>query len=785
MATPRELPQTHRTAGFGIGVGGVVIVMVAVLGLVWTSGAARSNASLSLARPDRLPGMRLLYTSDWSGSREIYTVDPGHPSEMAQVTFGHEPSCTPLVVACGFSNVVPSPDGRHVAFTSFADYKTSSLYVSRIDGRARRRVARLDGCSGDIAWAPDSRKFAYVSNCASPRVYIAHADGSGSRRVGYGQNPLWSPDGRSLALLANRDLWIVTNGRFHRIATDVDSYAWSETGKVLAIGTYGKEDPYYREFLRVATIRPDGTHRHVLNNRPVYSFTWSPSGRLIGLDVDTTGEGGELDVVRADGSQQRLFSDRFGFVGWTWSSDDRYVSYSGYTGLTVLDLAHATTTQLGPDRANQWSRRGHLLAFSTGSATAIFDPTTGSTRRLSSDSTGWIEWAPDDRFIAYVSATPYLLDNGDLKLAMLDGRVRTLVSASGTAGGAFASLTWIRSVRRAHYRRPEPRKVAVVSADALTARWSIQRIAADGDRVLYVSCNHLFVWTPKTGDVAQVEAASLTPQCSTPGHYLPVNVYDVALAGDRVAFGVQSGNMSQTWELFDEPLAHPAAQQEVAKDFGYAGCTLGNAGLGDLVGAGDLLVFSRWHEPIPDSRATCGTLTAQQIYRLDPLGCPCPQVATSPGPLLPSDVNGGRVIAIGSNATEVLDRNGALLSSVAVHALSAQLAGSDLIVVVPGQLRDYDAVTGALRHTWPLADVPTGGPCGSPHPEGCPSIRLELEDVARGLAAYVFDGELHVVELENGTDTAIAKATTARFMSAGLVYASGDDLRLVPFGQLN
>jgi hypothetical protein len=48
----------------------------------------------------------------------------------------------------------------------------------------------------------------------------------------------------------------------------------------------------------------------------------------------------------------------------------------------------------------------------------------------------------------------------------------------------------------------------------------------------------------------------------------------------------------------------------------------------------------------------------------------------------------------------------------------------------------------------------------------------------------VFDGELHVVQLDNGTDKTIAKAATARFMNAGLVYASGNELRLVPFGQL-
>jgi hypothetical protein len=63
-------------------------------------------------------------------------------------------------------------------------------------------------------------------------------------------------------------------------------------------------------------------------------------------------------------------------------------------------------------------------------------------------------------------------------------------------------------------------------------------------------------------------------------------------------------------------------------------------------------------------------------------------------------------------------------------------------------------------------------------------VRLELEDAARGLAAYVLEGEVHVVQLENGADTTIAKGTTARFMADGLVYADGADLHLVPFGML-
>ena len=56
-----------------------------------------------------------------------------------------------------------------------------------------------------------------------------------------------------------------------------------------------------------------------------------------------------------------------------------------------------------------------------------------------------------------------------------------------------------------------------------------------------------------------------------------------------------------------------------------------------------------------------------------------------------------------------------------------------------GQLRDYDASSGTLLNAWPLPDVPSGGGCGSPHPWACPTIRLELVDAARGLAAYILD----------------------------------------------
>ncbi len=708
-----------------------LITVLIFAGLSTGAEASAGAAASSSASAAHAAAPRLLYTGDWSGSREIYAVDPAHTGSIAQITFGHEPSCDPLADACGFADVVPSPDGRHVAFQTEGLCDRGSffasggyLYVARADGRARHQIARLNGCAA-VAWAPDSRRLAYVVNPDdNTAIYLVDADGSQNHRLSYGTDPAWSPDGRSLALLDNHVLWIARNGPFHTVSAGVDSYAWSPTGKWIAMATSHLE-----------VIRPDGARRRRLS----------------------------------DSSPREM----------SWSRDGRFIAYSGYqSGRETVDVARRTTRIVGARGGSEaWSWRGHLLAFDGRDGLSVFDARSGTTRHLTFDHAGVIAWAPDDRSIAYL--------DGDIRIATISRSVRTIISTSGTAGGLISSLVWTRPAASLRYRPVEPRTAATVSGNELVAPWPVEHLAADGGHVLYVTCGHLFVWTPATGEVVQAErVASLTPDCTTPDHYLPFDIYDIALAGDRLAFGTRSGNMSQGWDLYQQPLNDPSDVQHLDSGFGYAGCTLGHAGLGDLVGAGNLLVFSRWHEPIPDSPATCGVATNQQIYRLDASGCPCPKIAMSPGPLLPADVDGGRVVAVGSNETEVLDSSGKQLLAVPVHALAAQLAGTDLVLVVQGQLRDYDAASGALVHAWPLPDVASGSPCGSPHPWGCPSVRLELEDAARGLAAYVLDGEVHVVQLADGTDQTIAKGTTARLMDAGLVYADGADLHLVPFAML-
>jgi hypothetical protein len=176
----------------------------------------------------------------------------------------------------------------------------------------------------------------------------------------------------------------------------------------------------------------------------------------------------------------------------------------------------------------------------------------------------------------------------------------------------------------------------------------------------------------------------------------------------------------------------------------------------------------------------------QEIHRVDGRGCPCPVIATSQGPLVPFDVDAGRIVAGGENATVVLDGAGATLVSVPVSPLAAQLSGSDLAVLVRGQLLVYDVATGTRLHAWTLPDVPSGGECASPHSGTweCGAAQLVLEDVAHGLAAFVLDGKVHILRLADGVDATVAAGTLARFTDTGLVYADGASLHLVPFERL-
>jgi Tol biopolymer transport system component len=719
-------------------------LLSALFGLVGL--AVVFTASGSAARPQVRPRpFRIMFTSDWTGSYEIYAADPSGARPTAQLTFGRAPTCAET--GCGYADLGLSPDGRFVLYSDFSRCSPSTsrtaLFVARADGSHARLLAHSTAtanCPGaiDASWAPDSRRVAYA---VDGRIAIADVDGRDRHVIGRGDRVSWSPAGTSIAFSAVGD----------------GGYGYGP----LSVWTNGR--------------------KHVLT-AAASDFRWSPHGRWIAYTITNTSRR-ETVIARPDGSGRRVVADAV--LQWAgWSADGRFLTVWSGSGVAAVRVADGSVHPLGFASALAWHPRGHVLAVTDERGTSVLDVATGASRLLTSEQAAAGAWSPDGRSFAYVwQSSPTYFGYGDLRVVTLAGVTRTLVRGGGAFGGYVGGLVWTRAPNGAHYRRARPRVLAAVSDDGLTAPWPITRLAADGSRVAYISCGHVFVWTPSDRSVIQAEpSSSMSPRCTTPGNYLAFSLYSLALSGDRIAYGYRDGNLGQEWGLYAGSIDDGTSFASLGSVVSVNGCAVGAGGLGDLAGGGGLLVFSTWRD---DLGCPARTLE-QEIHRVDALSCPCSAIASSPGPLVPFDVDADRVVAGGGQATVVDDASGTQLLSVPVSALAAQLAGSDLVVLVRGQLLVYDAATGVQLHAWPLPDVPSGGECASPHygTWECTNARLILEDAARGLAAYVLDGQVHVLRLADGVDRTVATGTLARFLDTGLVYADGSTLHFVPYEQL-
>ena len=184
-------------------------------------------------------GDRLLFVSQRTGGRTIWTVNPFNTTEPpAQVTTDAD-EFTGSVVNW-------SHDGREIVFSSGRTGNWDLFAVSAVGGEVRQITDRPDN-DWDPDWSADGEWIAFN---ASPRgaggdLWIVPAAGGGQARQltsgAHGDyNPAWSPDGKWIAFCSARDgewdIWIVpsaggvprnvTEGRFRAFRP-----RWSPDGR--------------------------------------------------------------------------------------------------------------------------------------------------------------------------------------------------------------------------------------------------------------------------------------------------------------------------------------------------------------------------------------------------------------------------------------------------------------------------------------------------------------------------------------------------------------------------
>ncbi|HEX6700864.1 MAG TPA: hypothetical protein VF101_09050 [Gaiellaceae bacterium] len=577
--------------------------------------------------------------------------------------------------------------------------------------------------------SPDGRRLAYWSagvGYEPQTLWVANADGTGARAIGIAQGAAWAPDSRRLAYSTpDTGIHVLTTTGADRIvdSRSVGRLRWSPDGKTLAFVSAG-----------LTLLR--GGHERVLVHEQPATFDWAPDGRRIAY---ATREGIYL-VAIASGRTRLVY--RF--------SED-------FLQLFRLELAFAPS--------------GRLVAFAVGGNIRLLDTRTLRVRVLHAAGRD-LSWSPDGRRLLYVqysgeSSNGDAISTGDVQTVTPSGHVATVVSAAKPYGGQIVAAAWATRARGLQYRPPQ-------QVDGVFAGGPVQELVADGGRAAFVACGGVSAWTPATGAVVTVWSPGECRATYSRGH-----VYSLALAGDRLAWWEKGWGLCFYWDAYEATIGSPRIELRDG-----TGC-LGSApinGTGTAVGAGSLLVQSSWA-----SHYDTGGLVVdrQSVERVDPGGCPCPALSSSPGPYTPLDVDAGRIVVSGTNETRILATDGSILLSLPVPTLAAELSGSDLVLAAGGELRVYDAFSGSLRAAWPLPAQPAGHACdyyGDPSCRQPP--RLLLGDVAHGLAAYVLDGQVHVLRLADGADRIVGPGTLARFADVGLVYADGARIRLTPFDRL-
>jgi dipeptidyl aminopeptidase/acylaminoacyl peptidase len=312
-----------------------------------------------------------------------------------------------LNAAHHFEQTAISPDGNRVAWVETLAGKdgaasgNTAIYVKNLNGntppqRITAGTPGSDHAEAGIAWAPDSKRLAFLSDALKKdqlQLYVVNpaAGGTPSKLTdvkGFLDAPSWSPDGKTLAVLLTQNatraagplvaetpetgeikdaffeqrlaLIDVATGKLRQISpadTYIYEYDWSPDGLHFAVTAAlgnGDNNWYIAELytLDAATGLMKSIYKPALQiARPA----WSPDGQKIafveGLMSDEDSVGGDIYSISASGgAPQNLTPDRKASTSWlAWTSDAKILFaefVEGDSAIASLDPANSTVLTL-------------------------------------------------------------------------------------------------------------------------------------------------------------------------------------------------------------------------------------------------------------------------------------------------------------------------------------------------------------------------------------------------------------------------------------------------------
>ena len=312
-----------------------------------------------------------------------------------------------LARAHGIRQVAISPDGQRVAWVEANGASEHGIFVCSMASPAstRRRITAGNDEEAseehEIAWSPDSRQLAFLSNAQTPdqlQLYVAKVTGGEARKLtdlkGSLDAPSWSPDGKTLALLFTEDAprlpgplepmtlpsgviggkiyeqrlttVDVSTGRVRQLSPPdmyVYEYDWSPDGKKFAVtAAHGAGDPHWW-VAEIYALQTDSGEMKSLYKpaQQVAVPRWSPDGNSIafigGLMSDEGSTGGDVFLLPAAGGAARNLTPglKASVSGLAWRPGGEEIllleSVDGASGIAALGVDSGKVTPLwsGPE----------------------------------------------------------------------------------------------------------------------------------------------------------------------------------------------------------------------------------------------------------------------------------------------------------------------------------------------------------------------------------------------------------------------------------------------------
>ena len=279
----------------------------------WLAWPVQHDDQESAATMDVMPGMSFTPDSRWlvaSYGGGIWKV-PVEGGEAVRVPFrvqvdlavGPRLDFDSLVPddtvfhASQIRHVVPSPDGRRLAFTAL-----DRLWIANADGTEPRRVTSGDASEHYPAWSPDGRWIAYVTwDQDGGHIRTIRPNGDDARRLterpALFAAPAWSPDGERIVALRGsaREFRRATNPFSGRSGMDAIIWVAADGGEQrLIAAAEGRIAPHFRR------DDPDRIYLHA-SGKGLTSIRWDGTDEREHVQV-TGGSGlNDVTIVSPDG----------------------------------------------------------------------------------------------------------------------------------------------------------------------------------------------------------------------------------------------------------------------------------------------------------------------------------------------------------------------------------------------------------------------------------------------------------------------------------------------------